>query len=201
VPFSCSNSALPLSTQTRCSSLWTTPEVDVFFFQFDQKFSDDWECQFMDWKNTNKKNNIDQIFIDKCLYVSRAGLMECLLPLERISICRGIQHYINDMKLRKSQQKEDIENANVPIANESANENNLVASLAPIEGNYFQDFENFGCSLVDSELFILFAENSQIHTLNLGISILLTFMYLVALNLLVNNQLNSSLNSTHQCGT
>ena len=123
--------------------------------------------------------------------------MECLLPLERISICRGIQHYINDMKLRKSQQKEDIENANVM----SANENNLVASLAPIEGNYFQDFENFGCSLVDSELFILFAENSQIHTLNFGFPNLLTFMCLVALNLLVNNQLNSLLNSTHHCGT
>ena len=59
-----------------------------------------------------------------------------------------------------------------------------------------------GCLLKDSELFfILFAENSQI-LLNISvIPILLTFMYLVALNLLVNNQLNSSYNSTHHCGT
>ena len=54
-----------------------------------------------------------------------------------------------------------------------------------------------GCLLTDSEFFILFAETSKI----LAITILLTFMYLVALNLLVNNQLNSSLNSTHYCGT
>ena len=49
------------------------------------------------------------------------------------------------MKLMKSQQKENM-SAN---ANESADENNvdvetapIEASLAPIEGNYFQDFEN-----------------------------------------------------------
>jgi hypothetical protein len=45
----------------------------------------------------------------------------------------------------------------------------------------------------DSELFILFAENSQILLKIYVIPILLTFMNLVALNLLVNNQLNSSL--------
>ena len=32
--------------------------------------------------------------------------MECLLPLERVSILRGIQQYINDMKLSKSQQRD-----------------------------------------------------------------------------------------------
>ena len=41
--------------------------------------------------------------------------------------------------------------------------------------------------------FILFAENSQIFLKNSVVSILLTFIYLVALNLFVNNQLNSSL--------
>ena len=56
-----------------------------------------------------------------------------------------------------------------------------------------------GCLLNDSELFILFAENSQILLKISVIPILLTFMYLVALNLLVNNQLNSLLNSTHHC--
>jgi len=58
-----------------------------------------------------------------------------------------------------------------------------------------------GCLLKDSELFILFAENSQILLKISVIPILLTFIYLVALNLLVNNQLNSSSNSTHHCGT
>ena len=50
-----------------------------------------------------------------------------------------------------------------------------------------------GCLLTDSELFILFAENSQILIEIFVIPSLLTFIYLVALNLLVNNQLNSSL--------
>ena len=50
-----------------------------------------------------------------------------------------------------------------------------------------------GCLLKDSELFILFAENSQILSKISVIPILLTFIYVVALNLLVNNQLNSSL--------
>ena len=49
--------------------------------------------------------------------------------------------------------------------------------------------------------FILFAENSQILLKNSVIPILLTFIYLVALNLLVNKQLNSLSNSTHHCGT
>ena len=44
-----------------------------------------------------------------------------------------------------------------------------------------------GCLLKDSELFILFAENSQILLKISVIPILLTFIYLVALNLLVNN--------------
>ena len=44
-----------------------------------------------------------------------------------------------------------------------------------------------------SELFILFAENYQILLKISVIPILLTSIYLVALNLLVNNQLNSSL--------
>ena len=46
-----------------------------------------------------------------------------------------------------------------------------------------------GCLLKDSELFILFAANSQILLKISVIPILLTFIYLVALNLLVNNQL------------
>ena len=50
-----------------------------------------------------------------------------------------------------------------------------------------------GFLLKDSELFILFAENSQILLKISVIPILLTFIYHVALNLLVNNQLNSSL--------
>ena len=50
-----------------------------------------------------------------------------------------------------------------------------------------------GCLLKDSELFILFEENSQILPKISDISILLPFMYLVALNLLLNNQINSSL--------
>ena len=58
-----------------------------------------------------------------------------------------------------------------------------------------------GCLLKKSELFILFAENSQILLKISVIPILLTFIYLVALNLLVNNQLNSSSNSTHHFGT
>ena len=53
----------------------------------------------------------------------------------------------------------------------------------------------------DSELFILFAENSQILPKISVIPILLTLIYLVALNLFVINQLNSSSNSTHHCGT
>ena len=57
-----------------------------------------------------------------------------------------------------------------------------------------------GCLPPDSELFILFAENSQILLKISVIPILLTVMYLVALNLLVNNQLNSFLKSTHHCG-
>ena len=56
------------------------------------------------------------------------------------------------------------------------------------------------CLLKDSELFILFEENSQTLLKISVIPILLTFMYLVALNLLVNNQLNSSSNSTHHWG-
>ena len=48
-----------------------------------------------------------------------------------------------------------------------------------------------GCLLTDSELFILFAENSQILLKISVILILLTFICLVALNLLVDNQLNS----------
>ena len=50
-----------------------------------------------------------------------------------------------------------------------------------------------GCLLKDSELFILFADNSQIRLKISVIPILLNFIYLVALNLLVNNQLNLSL--------
>ena len=129
-----------------------------------QKFSDDWECQFEDWKNTNKQTNKEQVFVDKCLYAQKAGLMQCLLPMERVSICRGIQQYINDMKLLQSQKNENIVSANMS-ANMSANENAVEtivglsqhmesvptsgadsieeptapveASPAPIEGNYF----------------------------------------------------------------
>ena len=54
-----------------------------------------------------------------------------------------------------------------------------------------------GCLLTDSGLFILFAENSQILLKISVIPILLTFMYLIAMNLLVNNTLNSLSNSTH----
>ena len=49
-----------------------------------------------------------------------------------------------------------------------------------------------GCLLKDSELFVLFVENSKILLKISIIPIFLTFMYLLALNLLVNNQLNSS---------
>ena len=52
-----------------------------------------------------------------------------------------------------------------------------------------------GCLLKDSELFVLFAENSQILKISV-IPILWHFMYLVALHLLINNQLNSSLRHT-----
>ena len=51
-----------------------------------------------------------------------------------------------------------------------------------------------GCLLKYSELFIFFVENSQIFLKIFVIPILLTFIYLVALNLWVNNQLNSSFN-------
>ena len=51
------------------------------------------------------------------------------------------------------------------------------------------------------DFFILFAENSQILLKISVIHILLTFIKLVALNLLVNNQLNSSSKSTHHCST
>ena len=50
-----------------------------------------------------------------------------------------------------------------------------------------------GCLLTNSELFILCAENDQIILKISVIPILLTFIYMLALNLLVNNQLNSSL--------
>ena len=50
-----------------------------------------------------------------------------------------------------------------------------------------------GCLLKDSDHFYLIAEKSQILLKISDIPILLTFMYLVVLNLLVNNQLNSSL--------
>ena len=52
------------------------------------------------------------------------------------------------------------------------------------------------CLLKYSELFILFAEKIQILLKISVIPIHLTFIYLVALNLLVNNQLNSSSNSS-----
>ena len=55
-----------------------------------------------------------------------------------------------------------------------------------------------GYLLKDSELFILFAENSQILLKISVIPILLTFIYLVALYLLVNNQVNLSSNSTYR---
>ena len=58
-----------------------------------------------------------------------------------------------------------------------------------------------GFLIKDSDVFILFAENSQILFKTSVIPILLTFLYLVALNMLVNNQLDSSSNSTHHWGT
>ena len=58
-----------------------------------------------------------------------------------------------------------------------------------------------GYLLKDSELFILFAENSQILLKVSVIPILLTFIYLVAFHLLENSQLNSSSKSNHHCGT
>ena len=53
-----------------------------------------------------------------------------------------------------------------------------------------------GCLLKDSEFFILFVENSQFLLKISVIPILLTFMYLVALNLLVTTQLIVQLNSS-----
>ena len=50
-----------------------------------------------------------------------------------------------------------------------------------------------GCLLTDSKLFTLFAENSQILLKISVVPIPFTFIYLVALHLIVNNQLNSSL--------
>mgnify|MGYP006975843901 CR=1 FL=1 len=50
-----------------------------------------------------------------------------------------------------------------------------------------------GFLLNDSELFILYAENNQILLKISVIPILFTFIYLVALNLSVKNQLKSSL--------
>ena len=50
-----------------------------------------------------------------------------------------------------------------------------------------------GCLLKGSELLILFEDNCQIFLKISLIPIFLTFIYPVALNLLVNNQLNSSL--------
>ena len=52
------------------------------------------------------------------------------------------------------------------------------------------------CLHKDSEFFVLFSENSQISV----IPTLSTFIDLVALNLLGNNHLNSSSNSTHHWG-
>ena len=52
------------------------------------------------------------------------------------------------------------------------------------------------CLLKDSKLFILFAKNSQILLKISVMPILVTLIFLVALNLLVNNQLNSSFNSS-----
>ena len=49
--------------------------------------------------------------------------------------------------------------------------------------------------------FILFAENNQILLKISVFPILLTFIHLVALNLVVNTKHNSSSNSTHHCGT
>ena len=59
-----------------------------------------------------------------------------------------------------------------------------------------------GCLLTDSELFVLFAENSQIFLKISGIPIILTFTYLVALESVGKQptqlivQLNSSLRQT-----
>ena len=53
-----------------------------------------------------------------------------------------------------------------------------------------------GYLLKDSEPLIFFAGNSQILLKISVISILVTFIYLLALYLLVNNQLNSLFNST-----
>ena len=69
-------------------------------------------------------------------------------------------------------------------------------------GNYVpQWWVELGCLLIDSTYFIIYAENSQILLKIYVIPILLNFIYLVALNLSVNNQLNSLSNSTHHCGT
>ena len=50
-----------------------------------------------------------------------------------------------------------------------------------------------GCLLKDSKHFILFGKNSQLLLKIYVIPIHLSFIYMVALNLLVNNQLNLSL--------
>ena len=56
-----------------------------------------------------------------------------------------------------------------------------------------------GCLLKDSELFILFAENSQILLKISVIPILLTFIYLVALNLLNGKQPTQLIIAAHNC--
>ena len=57
------------------------------------------------------------------------------------------------------------------------------------------------CAAMMSWVGCLLTENSQILLKISVIPIFLTFIYLVALNLSVKNQLNSSSNSTHHCGT
>ena len=58
----------------------------------------------------------------------------------------------------------------------------------------------WGDLVVCNKIFILFSENSQILFKISVISIPLSLMYLVALSLLVNYQLNSWSNSIHHCG-
>ena len=117
-------------------------------------------------------------FVSSCLFI---------LIMELISIlCKfSARKWSSQIKLWKG------DSAQLEIINESiiCHNDELSSTMSWVD-----------LLLKDSELFILFAENSQILLKISGIPILFTFMHLVAHNRLINNQLNSSSNSTYHCG-
>ena len=117
-------------------------------------------------------------FVSSCLFI---------LIMELISIlCKfSARKWSSQIKLWKG------DSAQLEIINESiiCHNDELSSTMSWVD-----------LLLKDSELFILFAENSQILLKISGIPILFTFMHLVAHNRSINNQLNSSSNSTYHCG-